>query len=112
MQHKAPFITQESPLIDRYIKIVKPPHRGGGRYGVIRDAFWKEEELWLVVQLTSGLQVAVAYTETDLPSEPPPPPRTIPQIGPAALLEMAQYWQSMPARHRSQPAPKSTKKTR
>ena len=97
MQYKAPFIVQASPLIDRYIKIVKHHRQLGSQVGIVRDVFWKGDELWVVVQLTSGRQVAVAYGWTDLPAEGHPPKRDTPEIGPAGLLEMAQYWQRMKA---------------
>ena len=100
MQNKAPNIGQDSPIIGRYIKIVKHHRRVGGRIGIVRDIFWKGEEPWLVVQLTSGLQVAVAYGWSDLPGESRPQRRNAPEILLAGLLDMATYWQGMTARRR------------
>jgi hypothetical protein len=111
MQNKATHIGQDSPLIGRYIKIVKHHRKVGGRVGIVRDIFWKGEELWLVVQLTSGLQVAVAYGWSDLPSESRPQRRNAPEILPSGLLDMATYWQGMTARlrpKRSRKRPRTT----
>src|SRR5215510_6326418 len=80
MQDKAPFIGQVSPLIGRYIKIVKHHRQVGGRVGMVRDIFWKGQEPWLVVQLTSGLQVAVAYGWSDLPDASRPQKRDTSEI--------------------------------
>ncbi len=100
MQDKAPYIGKDSPLIGRYIKIVKHHRRLGGRVGIVRDVFWKGDEPWLVVQLPSGLQVAVAYGWSDLPSESRPHKRDTPEILPSGLLDMATYWRGMKARSR------------
>ena len=108
MQDKAPDIGQGSPLIGRYVKIVKHYRRVGGRVGIVRDVFWKGEEPWLVLQLTSGLQVAVAYGWSDLPVESRPQKRDVPEILPSGLLDMATYWRSMTARLR----PKRSRKRR
>ena len=106
MQDKAPFIGQVSPLIGRYIRIVKHHRQVGGRVGMVRDIFWKGQEPWLVVQLTSGLQVAVAYGWSDLPDASRPQKRDTPEILPSGLLDMTMYWQGMKARRRPKRAPK------
>ena len=95
MRNKTPYIGQDSPLIGRYIKIAKHRRRVGGRVGIVRDVFWKGEEPWLVVQLTSGLQVAVAYGWSDLPDESRPHKLNVPEILPSGLLDMATYGRSM-----------------
>lgn len=98
MQHIAPFTSQASSLIGRYVRIVKHYRRIGGRVGTVRDLFWKGNEPWVVVQLTSGLQSAVAYGWTDLPLDQCPRPPELPTILPAGLLAMALYWRGMQAR--------------
>ena len=98
MQHIAPLITQASPLINRYVKIVKHHRRGGGQVGIVRDLFWKGNEPWVVIRLTSGRQIAVAYGWTDLPPELCPRKPERPEILPTGLLEMATYWRGMQAR--------------
>jgi hypothetical protein len=108
MQNKAPHIGQDSPLIGRYVKIVQHHRRVGGRVGIVRDIFWKGEEPWLVVQLTSGLQIAVAYGWSDLPDESRPQKGNTPEILPSGLLDMATYWHSMTTRSR----PKRSRKRR
>ena len=108
MRNKAPHIGQDSPLIGRYVKIAKHRRRVGGRVGIVRDVFWKGEEPWLVVQLTSGLQVAVAYVWSDLPDESRPHKQNGPEILPSGLLEMATYWRAMTTRNR----PKRSRKQR
>ena len=100
MQDKAPYIGQDSPLIGRYVKITKHRRRVGGRVGIVRDVFWKGEEPWVVVQLTSGLQVAVAYGWSDLPDESRPHKQNAPEILPSGLLDMATYWRGMNTRIR------------
>src|SRR5215475_3557778 len=111
MLYIAPLITHASSLIDRAVRIVKYHRRVGGQVGIVRDLFWKGNEPWLVIQLTSGRRVAVAYGWTDLPPETCPTQMTEPELLPSGLLEMALYWRGMQA-HRSsrriQPRPKST----
>ena len=108
MRNKAPHISQGSPLIGRYVKIAKHRRRVGGRVGIVRDVFWKGEEPWLVIQLTSGLQVAVAYDWSDLPDESRPQKQNAPEILPSGLLDMATYWRSM----NTQGRPKRSRKPR
>ena len=98
MQDKTPNIGQDSSLIGRYIKIVKHHRRVGGRVGIVRDVFWKGEEPWLVVQLTSGLQAAVAYGWSDLPGESRPQKQNVSEILPSGLLDMATYWRGLKTR--------------
>ena len=95
-----PHITHASLLLDRTVRIVKCPRRVGGQVGIVRDLFWKGNEPWLVIQLTSGRRVAVAYGWTDLPPETCPTQMTEPELLPSGLLEMALYWRGMQA-HRS-----------
>jgi hypothetical protein len=97
-----------SPLIDRSVRIMKHQRRVGGQVGIVRDLFWKGNEPWLVIQLTSGRRVAVAYGWTDLPPEAYPTQMTEPEILPSGLLEMATYWRGMqayrpPQRFRTRP---------
>lgn len=102
----APLIPQASSLIGRSVRIVKHHRRTGGQVGTVRDLFWKGDEPWLVIQLTSGRRVAVAYGWTDLPPDVCPTPTIAPEILPAGLLAMATYWRSMKERrhpHRSRP---------
>jgi|SRR5215471_3938719 len=98
MLYIAPHITHASPLLGRAVRIVKYHRRVGGQVGTVRDLFWKGHEPWLVIQLTSGRQVAVAYGWTDLPPEACPTQTTAPEILPAGLLAMATYWHSMKVR--------------
>ena len=100
MLSKAPLISHASPLIGRSVRIVKHHRRVGGQVGIVRDLFWKGNEPWLVIQLTSGRRVAVAYGWTDLPPEGCPTPTIAPEILPAGLLAMTTYWQGMKTRHR------------
>jgi len=111
MQDKAPFIGQVSPLIGRYIRIVKHHRQVSGRVGIVRDIFWKGQEPWLVVQLTSGLQVAVAYGWSDLPDVSRPQKRDTPEILPSGLLDMTTYWRGMKARRRPKRSPKRRQTT-
>src|SRR2546426_12371643 len=98
----SPLITHASPPIDRAVRIVKYHRRVGGQVGIVRDLFWKGNEPWLVIQLTSGRRVAVAYGWTDLPPEACPTQMTEPELLPSGLLEMALYWRGMQA-HRPPP---------
>ena len=108
MLYIAPLISHASPLIDRSVRIVKYHRRVGGQVGIVRDLFWKGNEPWLVIQLTSGRRVAVAYGWTDLPPEACPTQRTEPELLPSGLLEMATYWRGMQAHRR----PKHSRPTR
>ena len=106
MLNIAQLITHASPLIDRAVRIVKYYRRVGGQVGIVRDLFWKGDEPWLVIQLTSGRRVAVAYGWTDLPPDACPTLTIAPEILPSGLLAMATYWQGMKTRrraHRSRP---------
>src|SRR5215471_799555 len=94
----APLITHASPLIDRAVQIVKYSRRVGGQGGIVRDLFWKGDEPWLVIQLTSGRRVAVAYGWTDLSPEGCPTQPIAPEILPAGLRAMATYWHGMQTR--------------
>ena len=69
MLDRAPHIPHASPLLGRAVRIVQHHRRVGGQVGTVRDLFWKGDEPWLVIQLTSGRRVAVAYGWTDLPPE-------------------------------------------
>ena len=93
----APLIAHASPLLDRAVRIVKYHRRVGGQVGIVRDLFWKGNEPWLVIQLTSGRRAAVAYGWTDLPPEACPLQMTEPELLPLGLLEMATYWRGMQA---------------
>lgn len=106
MLYIAPLISHASPLIGRSVRIMKHHRRVGGQVGTVRDLFWKGDEPWLVMQLTSGRRVAVAYGWTDLPPDAGPTPTIAPEILPAGLRAMATYWQGMQTRrhaHRSRP---------
>ena len=111
MLYTAPLIPHVSPLLGRSVRIVKYHRRVGGQVGTVRDLFWKGNEPWLVIQLTSGRRVAVAYGWTDLPPEACPTQTTAPELLPVGLLEMATYWRGMQARcspHRVRTRPKRT----
>jgi len=102
----APLIPHASSLLGRSVRIVKHHRRRGGQMGTVRDLFWKGDEPWLVIQLTSGCRVAVAYGWTDLPPDACPTQTIAPEILPSGLLAMAPYWQGMNTRrhtHRSRP---------
>ena len=102
----APLIAHASSLLGRSVRIVKDHRRVGGQVGTVRDLFWKGDEPWLVIQLTSGRRVAVAYGWTDLPPDACPTQTIAPEILPAGLLAMATYWQGLKTRrhtHRSRP---------
>jgi hypothetical protein len=102
----APLIPHASSLLGRSVRIVKHHRRRGGQMGTVRDLFWKGDEPWLVIQLTSGCRVAVAYGWTDLPPDACPTQTIAPEILPSGLLAMATYWQGMNTRrhtHRSRP---------
>jgi hypothetical protein len=79
---------------------MKHHRRVGGRVGMVRDVFWKGAEPWLVVQLTSGRQTAVAYGWSDLPNDSRPQRCNAPKLLPAGLLDLATYWRSMHTRLR------------
>ena len=102
----APLISYASSLFGRAVRIVKYHRRVGGQVGTVHDLFWKGDEPWLVMQLTSGRRVAVAYGWTDLPPDACPTQTIAPEILPSGLLAMATYWQGMNTRrhtHRSRP---------
>jgi hypothetical protein len=107
----APLIPHVSPLIDRAVRIVKYHRRVGGQVGIVRDLFWKGNEPWLVIQLTSGRRVAVAYGWTDLPPEACPTQMTEPELLPSGLLEMALYWRGMQAHRPARRFPTRPKRT-
>src|SRR5215468_10179913 len=98
MQYITPLVTHASPLIGRYVRIVKPHRHGGGQVGTVRDLFWKGDEPWVVIQLTSGRQRAVAYGWTDLPPDLCPRKQEHPEILPTGLLDMVTYWRGIHAR--------------
>jgi hypothetical protein len=107
----APLITHASPLLDRAVRIVQYHRRVGGQVGIVRDFFWKGNEPWLVIQLTSGRRVAVAYAWTDLPPEACPTQMTEPELLPSGLLEMAIYWRGMQAHRPLRRLPTRPKRT-
>ena len=78
----APLIAHESPLLGRVVRIVKHHRRVGGQVGTGQELFWKGNEPWLVIQLTSGRRAAVAYGWTDLPPETCPTQMTAPELLP------------------------------
>jgi hypothetical protein len=98
MLYITPIILHASPLIGRSVRIVKHHRRVGGQVGIVRDLFWKGNEPWLVIQLTSGRRVAVAYGWTDLPPDACPTQTIAPEILPSGLRAMATYWQGMKTR--------------
>src|SRR5262245_1775869 len=98
MLYIAPHISYTSPLLGRSVRVMKHHCRVGGQVGTVQDLFWKGNEPWLVIQLTSGRRAAVAYGWTDLPPDACPTPMTEPELLPSGLLEMATYWRGMPAR--------------
>jgi hypothetical protein len=111
MLYITPLIPHASPLIGRSVRVLKHHRRVGGQVGTVQDLFWKGNEPWLVIQLTSGRRAAVAYGWTDLPSEACPMQMTEPELLPSGLLEMATYWRGMQAHrppHRFRIRPKRT----
>jgi hypothetical protein len=104
MQHIAPFTSQASPLLGRYVKIVNHHRRLGRPVGTVQDVFWKGDEPRIVVQLTSGRQVAVAYGWTDLPPETCPTLSAVPELLPSGLVAMATYCRGLQARRRTRHA--------
>jgi hypothetical protein len=108
MLYTAPQITHGSPLLGRAVRIVQHYRRVGGQVGIVRDLFWKGDEPGLVIQLTSGRRVAVAYGWTDLPPADCPTQTRASEILPLGLLAMATYWQGMKTRRR----PKRSRPTR
>jgi hypothetical protein len=87
MLYITPLIPYASPLIGRSVRVLKHHRRVGGQVGTVQDLFWKGNEPWLVIQLTSGRRAAVAYGWTDLPPEACPMQMTEPELLPSVACK-------------------------
>jgi hypothetical protein len=91
MQQKALALLSDFSYRGRLVKITKRRRSLGGQVGTVRDFFWRRHEPWIVVQLPSGIRVAVPACWTDIPQEQIPAKQQSPLVDPARLLEMARY---------------------
>jgi hypothetical protein len=110
MQQKAQILTNTPSLIGRYAKIVKHRRRIG-RFGTVKDLFWKGDEPWLVLQLPTGIRVAVAVSWTDLPRERCLTKKKTPELLPVGLVELAKFVRPMTSQRRARNSVRKRKKT-
>jgi hypothetical protein len=82
------------------VTILQDRHRVGGDFATVMDYFWREDTLWLVLQLPDGRREAVPAAWTDLPAETFPPSRGRPLLCPEALAEMTRLWRHLASRSR------------
>src|SRR4051812_18399519 len=102
MEHNAQVADQWSSWRGQIVRIVRHRRRVGSRLGTVRDGFWKGDEPWVVLQLSSGQRIAVAASWTDLPREAVPVKRTSPLLQPAGLIALARCCRELTARPRRQ----------
>ena len=109
MHQKAQVIFQERSIIGRYPRIVRHRRRIG-EFGTVKDLFWRGDEPWLVLQLPTGIRVAVAVSWTDLPRDSCLTKKKAPELLPAGLVELAKFVQGMTSRRRPRALARKRKK--
>lgn len=67
----------------------------GGEFGILRDYFWREDEPWVVVQLSSGRRTPVPVSWTDLPAASFSRRKKEDQLLPTALIPLTQLCQTL-----------------
>jgi hypothetical protein len=73
------------------VRIMKHRRRVGGEFATSIDLFWREDEPWVVLQLSSGRRTAVPASWTDLAMERITLDKGQREILPWGLLELARY---------------------
>jgi hypothetical protein len=88
------------------VKIAKHRRQVGGEFAHFLDFFWREDEPWVVLQLSNGQRNAIPASWTDLPTECFVPNKGRAELLPSALLELARYCQRLMPRRPKRPRPK------
>jgi hypothetical protein len=111
MRRKALALLSGFSYIDRPVKIIKHRRKVGGSLVTLCDFFWRKEEPWAVVQLSSGKRTAIPLEWTDVPKSAIPVLTAGPQIEALRLLEMAAFCQQLLSRKKNKRRRRSSKKT-
>jgi hypothetical protein len=88
------------------VKIAKHRRQVGCAFASFLDFFWREDEPWVVLQMTNGQRTAVPASWTDLLTEGFAQTKGRAELLPSALLELARYCQQLAPRRRKRPRPK------
>src|SRR5262245_60457264 len=87
--------TQALPSLGASVRIRKRHRQEGGEFGILRDYFWREDEPWVVVQLSSGRRKPVPVASTDLPLRLFSRKREGSQLLPTALIPLSRLCQTL-----------------
>src|SRR5262245_30775814 len=87
--------TQALPPLGASVRIRQGRRQVGGEFGILRDYFWREDEPWVVVQLSSGGRTPVPVSWTDLPAASFSRRKTEEHLLPTVLIPLAQLCQTL-----------------
>src|SRR5271165_1868811 len=92
----------------KLVKIHKRRCQGGSEFATFFDFFWREDEPWVVLRLSTGRRIAMPASWTDLPRSAFLSSRGRAELLPSALLELSQHLQEL----QSKPARRTRSKRR
>jgi hypothetical protein len=95
-------------FLGKLVKIHKRRCQAGSEFATFFDFFWREDEPWVVLRLSTGRRIAMPASWTDLPKNAFPSGQGRAELLPSAILEMSQFLRDM----RNKPSPKTKSKRR
>jgi hypothetical protein len=75
----------------KLVKIHKRRCQAGSEFATFFDFFWREDEPWVVLRLSTGRRIAMPTSWTDLPRSAFPSSDGQAELLPSALLELSQH---------------------
>jgi hypothetical protein len=87
MSHKPQAVLSRGNLV----KIHKRRCQAGSEFATFFDFFWREDEPWVVLRLSTGRRIAMPASWTDLPKNAFPASRNRVELLPSALLELSRH---------------------
>src|SRR5579864_7963951 len=75
----------------KLVKIRKRRCQAGSKFATFFDFFWREDEPWVVLRLSTGRRIAMPASWTDLPKNAFPSNQGRAELLPSALQELSQH---------------------
>src|ERR1700722_15649349 len=79
----------------KLVRICKRRCQVGSEFATFFDFFWREDEPWVVLRLSTGRRIAMPASWTDLPKNAFPSIRGRAELLPPALLELSQHLRAL-----------------
>jgi hypothetical protein len=79
----------------KLVKIHKRRCQASGEFATFFDFFWREDEPWVVLRLSTGRRIAMPASWTDLPKNAFPLSQGRAELLPLALLELSQHLRAL-----------------